>query len=135
MKKSFVLGFLILVALMFVLAGCTTGEARKFSRNCTDSDGGINYNVYGIVNACINSGRTPCMGYSDSCSGSSGRLNEMYCKDMRVAVKAYNCSGSCQNGACVSSSTNQTIPGNQTAPGNQTTNQTWSNQTQGNQTR
>lgn len=66
--------------------------------NCTDSDGGLNYNVLGNVTMC---NRLSCRTYTDSCSGNSKNIIERYCSKTNMATKVYKCPAGCKNGACV----------------------------------
>jgi hypothetical protein len=66
---------------------------------CTDSDGGINYNLKGIVSGIMNDNS---YNYTDSCSGNT--LTEYACSIGNESYStAYNCNltnRNCSNGAC-----------------------------------
>ncbi len=80
-----------------------TGKATAASTTtCTDSDGGINYDDYGIVTKC--SGKK-CSSYTDGCSGISGNIAERYCNGKNVATKINKCANGCKNGFCISGET------------------------------
>ena len=74
---------------------------------CTDSDGGIDYNVKGTITRCVGAS---CSNNSDSCSGIYG-LSERYCKNNYYVTKTYRCPNGCRDGACIAS-------GNQSSVGN-----------------
>ena len=65
---------------------------------CTDSDGGLNYNVKGTVTSggAVN---------TDVCSA-SGYLFEQYCLNGNPVQTTYWCPNGCQDGACLATSTN-----------------------------
>ena len=65
---------------------------------CTDSDGGLNYNVKGTVT----SGGAA---NTDVCSN-SGYLFEQYCLNGNPVQATYLCPNGCQDGACLATSTN-----------------------------
>ncbi len=60
---------------------------------CTDSDGGINYNVKGATKSAYTTGIDRCSGYS---------LKEYYCNRGVVKYKNYLCPYGCTNGVCKS---------------------------------
>ena len=77
--------------------GCTSGKCVQ-GGTCTDSDGGINYNIKGTV--------TDLNGdpYDDICLTDSKTLRERSCNtDGTVTSQEYSCPQSCQNGACITS--------------------------------
>jgi len=65
---------------------------------CTDSDGGKNYTTSGYVTLAGSTTR-----HQDSCTLSNGvyTLYETYCNGSTVGTEAYQCPGTCSNGACV----------------------------------
>lgn len=63
------------------------------SDKCTDTDGGKNYNLQGVVTK----GNTR---NKDTCSN-SGMLFEQYCKNGQPVQGTYNCPNGCNDGACV----------------------------------
>src|SRR3989344_8881875 len=68
----------------------------RLPATCTDSDGGINYPVFGYVygrNAFGSNYR-----YNDQCSGST--LWERYCVRSSPAVQQYECPNGCSGGRC-----------------------------------
>ena len=62
---------------------------------CTDSDGGINYNTKGYIK--LANGTTA----EDSC-GSDGYLYEYYCADSEIRIQKHVCAYGCKDGACAS---------------------------------
>ena len=73
---------------------------------CTDSDGGINYNVKGYASAQItNTTQTgDALKAEDTCSldvGTYGLLFEYYCQNNKITHVTYNCPNGCKDGACV----------------------------------
>ena len=114
-KKLVVFSLVILVSMSFVYAfsfkDVLSGRVSLFdiisgraaiNTTCIDSDGGINYNITGNVSV-----RGMKNVYKDACSGTSGRLIERYCKSNKVATKVYKCPNGCSNGACKTTSSNQ----------------------------
>ena len=63
---------------------------------CNDTDGGVNYNVYGII-----SGQQNGMPYTinDVCLNSV-QLTEQYCEGNYPSYQNYTCPNGCSNGAC-----------------------------------
>ena len=87
--------------------GCKDGACLKSPATCTDSDGGIDYNVKGKIIA-------PSVSYllEDKCDGNL--LIENFCPEIKEEVKEYNCNDisdycytkykcpvNCSNGACI----------------------------------
>ncbi len=85
------------VVYLFFAQPYSTG--RAVSNICTDSDGGLNYYVYGVVNA-------KGIVYRDSCAGNS--VYEKYCYLNYARSRTYTCPSGCTGGACVSAVVNQT---------------------------
>jgi len=87
--------------------GCSNGACLQSTNisnaTCTDSDGGINYYVFGTATDNTKS-------YSDYCSSQNG-LNEAFCDPVYGAniASAYNCPYGCSNGACKLGSTNVSL--------------------------
>ena len=84
--------------------GCNNGECRAhnpntitFTNTCTDSDGGRDYSVKGMLGN----------GNEDVCL-SRVRLREWYCKGKTPKSVIYNCEYGCENGACRGSATTTT---------------------------
>jgi len=72
---------------------CYKGECVKYA-NCTDSDGGLNFTVKGIVKTNDNNA------YEDKCDGDT--LIEYYCSsDDRAFSEEERCADKCSRGACV----------------------------------
>lgn len=67
--------------------------------SCTDSDGGMNYEVAGYVEG-IGPNGWPYL-KSDACE-SAIQLREFYCNDTLGWPKFYNCPSGCADGACTS---------------------------------
>ncbi|MDO8740274.1 MAG: hypothetical protein Q7J54_01725 [Candidatus Woesearchaeota archaeon] len=120
-KTTLLLGMVSLVALMFVLAGCATGEAKKIPRSCKDSDGGLNYYTAGSVQVTA----SKIAIYLDSCSSTDKyALKEYYCKGANAVSVKYKCPNGCLNSACIPDIIPPIQPPNQTT-GNQTTTLTY----------
>lgn len=71
---------------------------------CTDTDGGINYPVFGYVYGRNGIGSN--YRYNDQCSGST--LWERYCVGNSPAVQSYGCSHGCSSGRCNPTNTTNT---------------------------
>ncbi len=123
-----VIGVIALV-LVIGFVGNITGNVslfqwltNVFGSSCSDSDGGINYDVFGTVTASRKS-------YPDSCLSNTA-LKEGYCSKNKYAAQNYNCPYGCLNGVCQpqpqpSNQTNVTQPPtNQTQPPSNQTNTT-----------
>jgi len=67
------------------------------SASCTDSDGGINFNVKGTLQTkdSISSGS-----YYDLCWNGGNELHEWSCNGAQAKETIYTCPNGCQNGAC-----------------------------------
>lgn len=65
--------------------------------DCSDTDGGINYEERGTVTVQSNGDITT---FTDQCDFSGGTLNEYYCDGNDSAVQKYSCPNVCLNGAC-----------------------------------
>ncbi len=83
-------------------SGCTGGNPESSTRTCPtciDTDGGLNYSVFGSATAYNGFSAT------DSCGsgGDIGRLFEAYCKpsDGTVSTQAYDCPNGCASGRCL----------------------------------
>lgn len=99
-KRYWIIGAVIV--LVIVVLGITLSSSKNISgkgslasggvfSKCSDSDGGLSYNVYGEVSSGSKK-------YQDACSGNI--LSEKYCKNNRPSSKDYNCPIVCYNGAC-----------------------------------
>ncbi|MEM4259630.1 MAG: hypothetical protein QXG00_00180 [Candidatus Woesearchaeota archaeon] len=66
-------------------------------KNCTDTDGGIVYNVFGMVYGQKN--KIP-FSFNDTCVNSS-MLREYYCQNSNPLSNDYNCPYKCQKGSCI----------------------------------
>ncbi|MDO8741463.1 MAG: hypothetical protein Q7J54_07930 [Candidatus Woesearchaeota archaeon] len=97
--RTLLFGMIPLLALIFVLAGCTTGEALKIIKNCSDSDG-ISYYTKGIV-------KVGAVSYPDICIGPV-ILKEGYCSGTQYKWLNYTCPNGCVAGKCVRQTSNQT---------------------------
>jgi endonuclease YncB( thermonuclease family) len=92
--------FVIGVVLAVMLGSSV--EAGKVIRTCTDSDGGIDKDVKGVLTVVTN-GKTQT--YTDACIGTAKKpkLQEYYCsKSNTRAIEMISCP--CKDGACVTSS-------------------------------
>ncbi len=86
-----------------VLAQCTSSVSVVDNppAPCTDSDGGVNYNVKGTASYGASSATDQCsspfnlIGYYCNPSAPSG--------SSQVASQIYTCPGGCENGACIAS--------------------------------
>ncbi len=74
-------------------AGASKNYDGSCHSTCTDTDGGINYNRYGVVE----SGGEK---YKDWCKNTA-MLTEYYCSGSVVQSILYACLNGCDNGACV----------------------------------
>ena len=98
------LGILVLAILLVVFGGIIgTGNVVRLEGNitnqtsCVDSDGGLNYYVYGYTNVSL------LMNYSinyDVCSVNTTILFERYCSGSTSSFVAYVCPYGCANGVC-----------------------------------
>jgi hypothetical protein len=73
--------------------------------NCTDSDGGLNYNQPGYINYTGTIIPDSCCAgnnYVADCTGHPSRLQEFYCINNSNYVQFYDCPNGCSNGACIS---------------------------------
>ena len=82
----------------------TAAYLSQSAATCTDSDGGINYEVAGYVQGIGHSGWSYT--YYDTCQTGTyeGYLKETYCNGTLWWAKRYKCPDGCANGACVSAS-------------------------------
>ena len=90
----------LFIAVLFTVA-LPTGEFKMSSSrsldssagvsSCVDTDGGINYDTFGV---CTARGKD----YVDSCK--RGRLTEYYCSGSRCASTSTTCSYLCDSGRC-----------------------------------
>ncbi|MBI3622719.1 hypothetical protein HY212_01390 [Candidatus Pacearchaeota archaeon] len=82
-----------------------SGALIKITRfsTCTDTDGGLNYNVRGTVTVTNFSGT---YNYIDSCittgDKTTANLKEFYCNNNQAISTSYKCVNGCFNGACKS---------------------------------
>src|SRR3989338_1234452 len=74
------------------LVGQAVGRPRQAT--CTDSDGGKNYEIKGVVRTSLSS-----LPLSDSCNGRN--LREYYCDGTRAKSEQVTCPVRCLNGACI----------------------------------
>ena len=83
----------------------TTQESGEAEATCTDSDGGKDYYVRGVVSPkCVAS----CGAWIDSCKDNE-TLIEYFCKydysrdeyDFNTNFEEYHCPGGCENGRCI----------------------------------
>jgi hypothetical protein len=85
----------------FSIVATPTTAPTTNATTCTDSDGGINYEVKGLVNGIWSDGDT-ASNQPDVCGGYI--LNEYYCNvtaSPYILMKAYNCPYGCSDGACL----------------------------------
>lgn len=75
----------------------TTNTTKVYT--CTDSDGGLVYNVQGLTKEYY--GGVWNKGSYDACvANTTSSLKEYYCSNNRLTSVTYVCSTSCSNGAC-----------------------------------
>ena len=84
----------IFVGVVYVFFAQPYSTGRAVAIKCTDSDGGLNYYVNGVV-------RANGINYKDSCAGKI--LSEKYCYIGNARSKLFTCPDVCTNGACVNS--------------------------------
>jgi hypothetical protein len=104
-KNKFVLILSIIVLALAVLGLVwkfgITGNAAKNIPKCSDSDGGLNYDVKGIASYKNNN-------YFDRCINKN-QLIEYYCKNDKIASYYYKCIRGCKEGVCVKLEYDNTI--------------------------
>lgn len=92
MKKLFLTGFLL--AIVFLIAAC----------NCTDSDGGLDYDVKGLTERGTDSFLDRCLLNGEEvyeCEGEDCVLEEGHCDGAQVSTIEHSCFGDvCRDGAC-----------------------------------
>ncbi|MBI2631865.1 hypothetical protein HYW75_02590 [Candidatus Pacearchaeota archaeon] len=101
-KMRFLFAFLV-ISVIFSMFYLVSAVENSSSSQCTDSDGGTNYNVKGLV--------IPRAGDEqvwDSCQNDNVML-EGTCDEQGGKVYEYKCPNGCLNGACVILTTNQSI--------------------------
>src|SRR3989338_8775706 len=87
---------------------CVAGACVSSTYTCADSDGGKTYSTKGNV---VASSPTSSIDVTDLCSDSN-KLVEYFCtSDKQQSGETYTCPNGCSNGACVSTTTNQTTTG------------------------
>ncbi len=72
-------------------------SVTKANQTCLDSDGGLNYNIYGYTNVSYLGNYT--INY-DACSVNASILLERYCNGINSAVDSHVCPYGCKNGVC-----------------------------------
>lgn len=107
MQKRYILFSLMVVSLLLFIYGCVGGGSYVPPPvpTCSDTDGGIRYDVAGVATVSLNGINTT---YSDTCiSGST--VGEYYCAYGASYFTTYACpSGRCVNGACTAVAPPQT---------------------------
>ncbi|MEK6968358.1 MAG: hypothetical protein AABX51_07045 [Nanoarchaeota archaeon] len=101
-KKQYLISLFVGLSLLLVLSGCGGSSTANPSSRCTDSDGGLNYDVAGVTSVEDSGVKTT---YTDYCRTNSN-LGEYNCisDNHYSGMTAYECpSGVCQNGACAAS--------------------------------
>ncbi len=100
-KKEYLFCLIASVILMLVLSGCSGGQGIFPSSRCTDSDGGLTYDVAGVTTVTDSGVKTT---YSDYCR-TNKVVGEYFCvsDNHYSALSSYTCSDDsiCTNGACV----------------------------------
>ena len=88
--------------------GCSGGACIEEKLNCTDSDDGKNYYVYGSAKEGYSSSLDVCFkvegGESTQvpyCTGPQCFLSEQYCSTEGRSTSRYLCPNGCQDGACI----------------------------------
>lgn len=104
MKKEVVIGILLIVLLINLVSAFSfsdffdkiTGQViRRSEPRCSDSDGGLDFNVKGTVTyKSWFRERT----YEDKCRW--GKVIEYYCENDRKRYTRYNCAAGCEEGVC-----------------------------------
>lgn len=80
------------------LNGCSNGKCNPVSA-CVDSDNGLSYNVFGVVQFNPNANGQYQGSLNDSCS--QGTLTEYTCQNNLPKENSYACPYGCANGRCV----------------------------------
>ncbi len=102
-KKIFLLAFLILgLTLIFNISNINIAEKTAWPwitgsalyEKCTDTDDGLNYDIFGIVTKNDKS-------YQDECYTSTNFLKERYCENNELKTKLYKCPYGCLEGKCI----------------------------------
>jgi hypothetical protein len=124
MKNNTIMMIALLIISLFVISACSSGDAIEMKKKqtdlnsnrtaklsktgnnsdysfCTETDNGVNPLVYGVVNIVNVSNY-----WKDYCVNNIS-LNEFFCNGSNVASQVFNCTGFCQNGACIETSGNQ----------------------------
>ena len=83
-----------------------SGSEETTTQTCSESDGGLNYNVKGNLTGGSNSCATgicydSCYNGQTYTSGPGFAVSEWYCEDNTAKNKVENCSGGCIDGACI----------------------------------
>lgn len=91
-------------------SGCENGACIPEGNACTDSDSGRNYFLSGTVSgaergwwAVITGQDATPFGVSDECQ-INDTLYERYCAGTRRVTEAFDCPGTCKEGACINNS-------------------------------
>lgn len=103
MKRG--VGLFVLVFLALILLNSINAEVISSvpaSVSCTDSDGGLNYNIKGIVDSSYNGVKTSS---ADKCAVNGKDLVEYFCTNNRFDSRQYTCEKGCKDGACISAET------------------------------
>ena len=79
-------------------SGCNEGICVEGNLQCSDSDGGKNYNVKGSATVTLESNSKTT---DDICKNFT-TLNEIYCGvDNKTVIETYNCPTNCYDGVCL----------------------------------
>ena len=83
------------------------GDSQEESLSCTDSDGGLNYNVKGTTSGKSVGTGNMLTNQPDRCKDDKN-LVELFCNNNLVDLVEVACPNGCKDGACVSTSTTTT---------------------------
>lgn len=125
MKKELIILSVLMVIAMFVISGCSSGNAIKGAKKdvslkttepvkivrnqsfCNDTDGGLNYYEYGTVALSNNSNPNNITYYSDMCIDDNTAIFERFCDaNGNLGSDPEPCLYGCVNGACINGSGN-----------------------------
>ncbi|MCX6711474.1 MAG: hypothetical protein NT139_00340 [Candidatus Woesearchaeota archaeon] len=103
-NRKILLLVILVLGLVFIFNNSTTNITGKIvwpwitgnalNEKCTDTDNGLNYNIFGIVSKNDKY-------YQDECYMNTSFLKERYCENNEPKMKWYECPNRCSNGKCI----------------------------------